>query len=159
MILISGVLKTSNRFKAIYPPIKIQISNHKLFTQITGELENTVEFRCSKNCTLDDIANTLKDVRKRTNIGKYFPYRGNILRDKHPSSVENKYKPRENGRSDYPKEDKNIYAIGKAPEEEYQEGDYEFDVMGNVIRENTDDDQDTIEELPVEYQEETQLEI
>ncbi|MBW0480503.1 hypothetical protein O181_020218 [Austropuccinia psidii MF-1] len=51
-----------------------------------------------------------------------------------------------------------IYAIEKVPEEEIQ-GDYEYDSMGDPIRENSADDQEPIKEFLVEYQEGTQLEI
>ncbi|MBW0519279.1 hypothetical protein O181_058994 [Austropuccinia psidii MF-1] len=43
-------------------------------SQIPGELEHAVKFRCNHSCTPDEIQNTLQDVRKRTNIGKYPPY-------------------------------------------------------------------------------------
>ncbi|MBW0554046.1 hypothetical protein O181_093761 [Austropuccinia psidii MF-1] len=67
-------LKKSKRLKANDPQMNIKMRNHKLLTQIPGELEHAVKFRCNHNCTLDDIENTLQDVRKRTNIGKYTPY-------------------------------------------------------------------------------------
>ncbi|MBW0577099.1 hypothetical protein O181_116814 [Austropuccinia psidii MF-1] len=70
-------LRKSKRLKAIDPQMKIQMRNHKLLTQIPGELEHGVKCKCNHNCTLDDIANTLQDVRKRANIGKYTPYKSN----------------------------------------------------------------------------------
>ncbi|MBW0586447.1 hypothetical protein O181_126162 [Austropuccinia psidii MF-1] len=69
-------LRQSKGLKAIDPQMNIQMRNHKLLTQMPGELEHSVKFRCNQICTLDDISNTLQDVRKGTNIGKYFPYRG-----------------------------------------------------------------------------------
>ncbi|MBW0528080.1 hypothetical protein O181_067795 [Austropuccinia psidii MF-1] len=54
---------------------------------------------------------------------------------------------------------KKIYAIEKVPEEETQKEDSESDSMGDAIREISDDDQDPIEELLVEYLEKEQLEI
>ncbi|MBW0561574.1 hypothetical protein O181_101289 [Austropuccinia psidii MF-1] len=97
-----------------------------------GELENAVKFRYNKSCTLDDIANTLQDVRKRTNIGKYSPYRSSGFREKQPFRVELKEKPRERvaevtkkknscnncGSTDHysnncPKAKKKVYAIEK----------------------------------------------
>ncbi|MBW0570856.1 hypothetical protein O181_110571 [Austropuccinia psidii MF-1] len=75
--------------------MNIQMRNHKLLTQIPGELEHAVKCRCIKNCTLDDIANTLQDVRKRTNIGKYSPYKSSGFKEKQPSRVEFKEKPKE----------------------------------------------------------------
>ncbi|MBW0522584.1 hypothetical protein O181_062299 [Austropuccinia psidii MF-1] len=62
-------LRHSKGLKAIDPQIKIQMRNHKLLTQLPRELEHAVKCRCKQNCTLDDYANTLQDIRKRTNIG------------------------------------------------------------------------------------------
>ncbi|MBW0593629.1 hypothetical protein O181_133344 [Austropuccinia psidii MF-1] len=45
--------------------------NHKLLTQLPGDLEHAVECRCSKESTLDKISNTLQEVRIRTSIGRY----------------------------------------------------------------------------------------
>ncbi|MBW0573687.1 hypothetical protein O181_113402 [Austropuccinia psidii MF-1] len=59
-------LRQSKRLKAIDPQMNIQMRNHKLLTQLPGELEHAVKCRCNQNCTLDDIANTLQDIRKRT---------------------------------------------------------------------------------------------
>ncbi|MBW0543532.1 hypothetical protein O181_083247 [Austropuccinia psidii MF-1] len=63
----------SKRLKAIYDQMKIQMRNHKLLTQMPGELEHALKCRCNQNCTLDGISNTLQDVMKRTNRGKYSP--------------------------------------------------------------------------------------
>ncbi|MBW0509191.1 hypothetical protein O181_048906 [Austropuccinia psidii MF-1] len=60
-----------------------------------GELEHVVKCRCNHNCTLDEIANTLQDLRKRTNIGKYTPYKSSGFKEKQPFRVEFKEKPRE----------------------------------------------------------------
>ncbi|MBW0464196.1 hypothetical protein O181_003911 [Austropuccinia psidii MF-1] len=62
-------LRQSKRLKVIDPPMNTQMRNHKLLTQIPGELEHAVKCKCKHDCTLDDIANNLQDVRKRTNIG------------------------------------------------------------------------------------------
>ncbi|MBW0511782.1 hypothetical protein O181_051497 [Austropuccinia psidii MF-1] len=62
-------LRRFKRLKAIDPHIDIQMWNHKLLTQLPGELEHAVKFRFNQNCTLDEIANTLQDISKRTNIG------------------------------------------------------------------------------------------
>ncbi|MBW0583834.1 hypothetical protein O181_123549 [Austropuccinia psidii MF-1] len=75
--------------------MNIQMRNHKLLTQLPGELEHAVKCRCNKNCTLDEIANTLKDVRKRTQIGKFSLHRSSIFKEKQPLRVEFKDKPRE----------------------------------------------------------------
>ncbi|MBW0516661.1 hypothetical protein O181_056376 [Austropuccinia psidii MF-1] len=64
-------VRQSKRPEAIYPQMNIQMRNHKLLKQIPGELEHAVKCRCNHNFTLADIGNTLQDVRKRTNIGKY----------------------------------------------------------------------------------------
>ncbi|MBW0582471.1 hypothetical protein O181_122186 [Austropuccinia psidii MF-1] len=53
----------------------------------------------------------------------------------------------------FPKAKKKVYAIEQVPE------DSESDSMGDAIREKSDDDQDPRDELLVEYQEETQIEI
>ncbi|MBW0473002.1 hypothetical protein O181_012717 [Austropuccinia psidii MF-1] len=87
-------LRHSERLKAIDPQMKIQMRNHKLLTQMPGELEHAVECRCNHNCTLDEIENTLQDVRKRTNIGKYIPYKSSGFKKKQPFRVEFKDKPR-----------------------------------------------------------------
>ncbi|MBW0512496.1 hypothetical protein O181_052211 [Austropuccinia psidii MF-1] len=133
---------------------------------------------CNHNCTLDDIANTLQDIRKRTNIGKYSPYKSTGFREKQPFSVELKEKPRERvaevakkknschncGSTEHyanncPKAKKKVYAIEKVPEEESATEDSELDSMGDAIREKSDEEKDPREEFLVEYQEETPLEI
>ncbi|MBW0507727.1 hypothetical protein O181_047442 [Austropuccinia psidii MF-1] len=63
-------LRQSKRLKAIDPQMNIQVRNHKLLTQMPGELEHAVKCRCNHNFTLDDIANNIQDLTKRTNIGK-----------------------------------------------------------------------------------------
>ncbi|MBW0531947.1 hypothetical protein O181_071662 [Austropuccinia psidii MF-1] len=52
-----------------------------------------------------------------------------------------------------------MYTIEKVPEEESPTEDSESDSMGDAIREQSGDYQDPREELLVEYQEETPLEI
>ncbi|MBW0591180.1 hypothetical protein O181_130895, partial [Austropuccinia psidii MF-1] len=88
-------LRQSKRLKAIDPQMNIQMRNHKLLTQIPGELGHAVKIRCNQNCTLDDIANTLQDVRKRTNIGKYSRFKSSGFKEKQHFRVELKEKPRE----------------------------------------------------------------
>ncbi|MBW0487174.1 hypothetical protein O181_026889 [Austropuccinia psidii MF-1] len=87
-------LRQSKRLKAVDPQINIQMRNHKLLTQMPGELEHSVKCRCNHNCALDDIVNTLQDVRKRTNIWKYTLYRSSGFKEKQPFRVEFKDKPR-----------------------------------------------------------------
>ncbi|MBW0468587.1 hypothetical protein O181_008302 [Austropuccinia psidii MF-1] len=168
----------SKRLEAIDPQIDIQMRNHKLLTQIPGELEHAVKCRCNQNCTLDDISNTLQDVRKRTNIGKYSPYKISVFREKQTFRVEFKDKPRERvadvtkkknscqncGSTDhyannFPKAKKKVYSVEKVPEGESPTEDSESDSMGDANREKADEDQHPREEFLVEYQEETPLEI
>ncbi|MBW0554584.1 hypothetical protein O181_094299 [Austropuccinia psidii MF-1] len=139
-------LRQSKRLKAIDPQMNIQMRNHKLLTQLPGELENAVKCRCNQNCTLDDIANTLQDIRKRTNIGKFTPYRSSSFKEKQTLRIEYKDKPRERmaevtkkknschncGSTDHysnncPKEKKKVYSNKKVPEEEYPTEDCESD--------------------------------
>ncbi|MBW0501198.1 hypothetical protein O181_040913 [Austropuccinia psidii MF-1] len=75
--------------------MNIQMRNHKLLTQLPGELEHAVKCRCNQNFTLDDISNTLQDIRKRTNIGKFTPYKISGFKEKQPFRVEFKDKPKE----------------------------------------------------------------
>ncbi|MBW0515869.1 hypothetical protein O181_055584 [Austropuccinia psidii MF-1] len=135
--------------------------NHKLLTQMPGELEHAIKFRSNQSFTLDNIANTLQDVRKKKNIGKYSPYKSSSLKEKHPFRVEFKDKPKERvpevtkkknsfhnyGSTDHyantcPKAKRKVYAIEQVPEEEYPTEDSGSDSMGDVIREHSDDDQD-----------------
>ncbi|MBW0543988.1 hypothetical protein O181_083703 [Austropuccinia psidii MF-1] len=88
-------LRQSKRLKAIDPQMKIQMRNHKLLTLLPGELEHAVKFRCNQNFTLDYIANTLQDIRKRTNIGKLTPYKSSGFKEKQPFRVEFEDKPKE----------------------------------------------------------------
>ncbi|MBW0540222.1 hypothetical protein O181_079937 [Austropuccinia psidii MF-1] len=171
-------LRQSKRLKAIDTQMNIQMRTHKLLTQLPGELEHAVKWRCNQNCTLDEILNTLQDIRKRTNIGKFSLYRSSNLKEKQPLRVEFKEKPRERveevaknknschnyGSTDHyankcPKEKRKVYAIEKVPEEESSTVDSESDSMGDSIREQSDDDQEPREEFLVEYHEETALEI
>ncbi|MBW0567158.1 hypothetical protein O181_106873, partial [Austropuccinia psidii MF-1] len=99
--------------------------------------EHAFKCRCNHNCALDDIANTLQDITKRKNIGKYSPYKSSGFREKKPFRVEFEDKPRERvaevtkeknsshncGSTEHnanscPKAKKKVYAIEKVPEEE-----------------------------------------
>ncbi|MBW0469115.1 hypothetical protein O181_008830 [Austropuccinia psidii MF-1] len=119
-----------------------------------------------------DISNTLQDVRKRTNIGKYSPYKRHSFKEKQPSRLDIKDNPKErmaevtkkknsfhtcgstdHYASNFPKERKKVYAIEQVPE------DSESYSMVDAIIEHSDDDQDPKEGFVLEYQEETQLEI
>ncbi|MBW0561271.1 hypothetical protein O181_100986 [Austropuccinia psidii MF-1] len=127
---------------------------------------------------LDDIANTLQAISKRTNKEKFTPYKSSGFKEKQPFRVEFKDKFKERvaevikkknschncGSTDHyannhPKEKKKVHAIEKVPEEESPTEDSESDSMGDAIRKPSDDYQDPREEFLVEYQEETPLEI
>ncbi|MBW0580263.1 hypothetical protein O181_119978 [Austropuccinia psidii MF-1] len=56
--------RQSKRLKAIDSQMNTQMRNHKLLTQMPGELEHAVKCRCNQNCALDETANALQDVRK-----------------------------------------------------------------------------------------------
>ncbi|MBW0477727.1 hypothetical protein O181_017442 [Austropuccinia psidii MF-1] len=119
-----------------------------------------------------------KNVRKRTNIGKFTPYRSSSFKDKQPFRVGLKDKPKERvaevakkksychnyGSTDhyannFPKAKKKVYAIEKVPEEASPAEDSDSDSMGDAIREQSNEEQDPTEEFLVEYQEETPLQI
>ncbi|MBW0483357.1 hypothetical protein O181_023072 [Austropuccinia psidii MF-1] len=88
-------LRQSKILKAITPQMNLQMRNHKILTQIPGELKHAVKCRCNQNFTLDHIANILQDVRKRTNIGKHNPYKSSGFKEKQPFRLQFKDKPRE----------------------------------------------------------------
>ncbi|MBW0496805.1 hypothetical protein O181_036520 [Austropuccinia psidii MF-1] len=125
-----------------------------------------------------EISNTLKDVRKRTNIGKYTPYKSSGFKEKQPFRVDFNHKPRQRvaeveknknschnfGSTDHyanncSKAKKKVYAIETVPEGEFPTEDSDSDSMGYAIREQSDDGQYPREEFLVEYQEKTSLEI
>ncbi|MBW0493652.1 hypothetical protein O181_033367 [Austropuccinia psidii MF-1] len=131
--------------------MNIQMRNQKLLKQMPGELEHAVKCRCNHNFTLEDIANTLQDIRKRTNIGKYSPHKSSGFREKQPLRVEVKDKPRERVEEVTKKKNSchncgstNQYANScpkakkKFPEEESPTEDSESDSMGDTIREQSD---------------------
>ncbi|MBW0473243.1 hypothetical protein O181_012958 [Austropuccinia psidii MF-1] len=159
-------LRQSKILKDIVPQMNIQMRNHKPLTQLPGELEHAVKFRCNQNCTLDDIANNLQHITKRTNIGKLIPYKSSGFREKQHLRVEFKDKPKERvaevakknnychncGATDHyanncPKAKKKVYSIEKVLEEESPTEDSDPDSMGDAIIEPSDDDQDPREEL------------
>ncbi|MBW0461510.1 hypothetical protein O181_001225 [Austropuccinia psidii MF-1] len=144
-------LRKSKRLKAIDPQMNTQMRNHKLLTQMPGELEHAVKCRCNHNCTLDDIANTSQEFKDKP-------------KERVAEMAKKKNSCHNCGSTDHyanncPKEKKKFYAIEKVPEEESPTEDSESDSMGDAIREQSDDDQDPREEFLVEYQEETPLEI
>ncbi|MBW0525465.1 hypothetical protein O181_065180 [Austropuccinia psidii MF-1] len=114
--------------------------------------------RVKSSKSTNDIANTLQDIRKRTNIGKFTPYKSSGFKEKQLFRVDFKYKPKERvaevakkrnschncGSTDHfakncPKENKKVYAIEKVPEEESPTEDSESDSMGDAIRDLSDD--------------------
>ncbi|MBW0509133.1 hypothetical protein O181_048848 [Austropuccinia psidii MF-1] len=148
-------LRQSKGLKAIDPPMKIHMRNHKLLTQMRGELEHAVKCICNHNCPLNDIANTLQ------NVGKYTPYRSSGFKEKQPFRVEFKDKPKERlaeveekknschncGSTDHytnncRKAKKKVYAIEKVPEEESPTEDSDSDSMGDAIREQSYEEKD-----------------
>ncbi|MBW0467248.1 hypothetical protein O181_006963 [Austropuccinia psidii MF-1] len=143
-----------------------------------GELEHALNCICNQSFTIYDISNTLQDVRKKTNIGKYYQFRSSSFKEKQPFRVEFKDKPKEKmaevtkkkntchncGSTDHysnncPKEKRKVYAIEQFPEEKSPTEYFESDSMVDSIREQSDDNQDPREEFLVEYQEETYIEI
>ncbi|MBW0502495.1 hypothetical protein O181_042210 [Austropuccinia psidii MF-1] len=147
-------LRQSKRLKSIDPQMNIQMRNQELLTQRPGQLENAVRCRCNHN-----IANTLQAVRKRTNIGKYTPYKSSGFKEKQPFRVEFKDKPREIvaevekkkkvchncGSTEYYvnnclKAKERVYGIEKVPEEESPTEDSDSDSMGDAIREKYDEE-------------------
>ncbi|MBW0548484.1 hypothetical protein O181_088199 [Austropuccinia psidii MF-1] len=157
-------------------PFHLKMTN-TMWTKIYMS-EHALKCRCNKNFILDNIANTLQDIRKRTNIGKFTPYKSSGFKEKQPFRVEFKDKPKERveevakkknschncGSTDHyanncPKAKKKVYYIEKVPEKESPTEDSESESMGDAIREPSDDDQDPREKFLVEYQEETPLEI
>ncbi|MBW0516069.1 hypothetical protein O181_055784 [Austropuccinia psidii MF-1] len=140
-------LGQSERLKAINAQMNIQMRNHKLLTQMEGELEHAVKCRFNYNFSLDDIANTLQD-----------PFRVES-KDKHReevAGVENKKNSCHHcGSTDYyanncPEEKKTVYAIEKVPEEESPTEDSDSDSMGDAIREQSDEEKDPREGFLVE---------
>ncbi|MBW0494199.1 hypothetical protein O181_033914 [Austropuccinia psidii MF-1] len=125
-----------------------------------GELYHAIKVIWNQSFTLDDISNTLQDLRKRTNIGKYSPYKSISLKEKKPSRVDIKDKAKERvagvikkknscnscGSTDhyannFPKANKKVYDIEKFPEEESPTKDSESYSLGEAIREHSYDDQ------------------
>ncbi|MBW0467468.1 hypothetical protein O181_007183 [Austropuccinia psidii MF-1] len=147
-------LTKSKSLKAINTKINIQMRSHKVLTQMQGELENAINCRFNQSCTLDHIANTLQDVRKRTNIGKYSPYKRSSFRNKQPFRVE--IKEQCNERTAEVTNKKN--SCHNFPEEQSQTVDSDSESMVDSFREHSDDDKDPKEEFMVKYQEEKQLE-
>ncbi|MBW0494112.1 hypothetical protein O181_033827 [Austropuccinia psidii MF-1] len=144
-------LRQSKRLRAIYPKMNIQMRNHKLLSQMPGELENAVKCRVNQNCTLDDIANTLQDFKEK-------PRERVAEVNKKKNSCHN-CGSKDHYANNCPKENKKVYAIEKVPEEESPTEGSESDSMGDAIGEQSDEEKNPREEFLVECQEETPLEM
>ncbi|MBW0461045.1 hypothetical protein O181_000760 [Austropuccinia psidii MF-1] len=165
-------LRQSKRLKAMDPQINIQMRNHKILTQMPGETEHEIKPRWNQSCTLDDIENTLQDVKKRTNIGKYSQYKGSSFKEKQPFRVDFKDKPKERvaevtkkknscpncGSTDHyanncPKAKKKVYAIEQVPDKDSLTDYSQSNSLGDAIKEEYEEDQDTKEKFLVDYKE------
>ncbi|MBW0502713.1 hypothetical protein O181_042428 [Austropuccinia psidii MF-1] len=87
-------LRQSNILKAIGPQMNIQMRNQKLLTQIPGELDHAIKFRCKQSFTLDEISNTLQDVRKRRNIGESSQYKAVVSKSNNLSGWTSQINPK-----------------------------------------------------------------
>ncbi|MBW0542815.1 hypothetical protein O181_082530 [Austropuccinia psidii MF-1] len=126
-------LRQSKRCKSNGPQINIQMRNHKLLTQMPGELEHEVDFQY-------EVKARVAEVTKKKN-----PCHNCGSTDHYANSC--------------PKAKKKVYAIDQVPEEESPTEDSESDSMGDAIREKSDEYPEPRVEVLVEYQQETQLEI
>ncbi|MBW0576156.1 hypothetical protein O181_115871 [Austropuccinia psidii MF-1] len=133
-------LRQSKRLKAIDPQMNIQMRNHKLLTQLPGELKHASSgfkekqpFRLDfKEKPRERVAEVTKKKNSCHNCGSTDHYANNC-----------------------PKEKKKVYAIQKVPEEESPTEDSESDSMGDATKEPSDDDQDLRDKFLVEYHDET----
>ncbi|MBW0533569.1 hypothetical protein O181_073284 [Austropuccinia psidii MF-1] len=99
-----------------------------------GELEDAVKCRCNQNFTLDEIANTLKDLKEKP-------------KERVAEVAKKKYSCHNCGSTDHydnncPKAKKKVYAIEKVPEEKSPTEDSDLDSMGDAIREQSDEEED-----------------
>ncbi|MBW0519789.1 hypothetical protein O181_059504 [Austropuccinia psidii MF-1] len=124
--------------------------NHKLLTQIPGELEHAVKCRCNHNFTLDRIANTLQDFKEKP--------REKVAKVAKTKKFCNNCGSTDHYANNCPKAKKKVYAIEKVPEKESPTEDSDPNSMGDALREQSDEEEDPREEFLVEYQEETPLE-
>ncbi|MBW0485173.1 hypothetical protein O181_024888 [Austropuccinia psidii MF-1] len=149
-------LRQSKRLKAFDPQTNIQMRNHKPLTQMPGELEHAVKCRCNHNCTLDESVNILQDVRKKTTIGKYTPYKCIGFKKKQPFRVDLKDKPRARV-EEVAKKKNSCHNCGST--DHYANNCPKAKKKVYAVEEKSDEEQDPREEFLVEYQEETLLEI
>ncbi|MBW0468859.1 hypothetical protein O181_008574 [Austropuccinia psidii MF-1] len=71
----------------------MDMRNHKLLINISGDLEHAVKFRFRKIRSIDDIANVVQDFRKKTSIGISSPDRSHDSRGKRKILMEKDIKP------------------------------------------------------------------
>ncbi|MBW0488741.1 hypothetical protein O181_028456 [Austropuccinia psidii MF-1] len=86
-------IKQYKRLKSMDLHKNNPMRNKKLLIGFSGELEHASIGRCNKDGTVDYISNTLKEVRKKKNIGKYSLYQQNSFREKQNFSDFKKKKP------------------------------------------------------------------
>ncbi|MBW0486410.1 hypothetical protein O181_026125 [Austropuccinia psidii MF-1] len=123
-------LRKSKRLKAIDPQVNTQMRNHKLLTQMPGELEHALKCRCNQNLTLDEMANTLKDDKPKEIVAEVAKKKNSC----HNCGSTDHYS------NNCPKAKKKVYAIEKVPEEESPIEDTDSDSMGDAIREQSDEE-------------------
>ncbi|MBW0476434.1 hypothetical protein O181_016149 [Austropuccinia psidii MF-1] len=142
-------LRKSKMIKSIGTQMNIHMRNHKILTQMPGELEHAVKCGCNQNFTLYDIANTLPDGGLQKKPKEKMAEVTNKKNTFHNCGSTDHYS------NSCPKEKKKFYAIEQVPEEESPKEDFESDSTGVAIREKSDDDQDPREGFLVEYQDKT----
>ncbi|MBW0492452.1 hypothetical protein O181_032167 [Austropuccinia psidii MF-1] len=134
-------LRQSKGLKVLDPQMNIQMRNHKLLTQMPGELQHAVKCICNQKVEFKDKPRESgAEVAKKKNSC-------------HKCGSTDHYA------NSCPKAKKKVYAIEKVLEEEFPTENSESDSMGDAIREKSDDEKDPREDLLVEYQEETPLKI
>ncbi|MBW0479393.1 hypothetical protein O181_019108 [Austropuccinia psidii MF-1] len=137
----------SKRLEAIDPQMNIQMRNHKLLTQMPGELEHAIKMQMQENSSFKEKQPFRVDFKDKTK--------------ERVAEVNKKKNSCHNcGSTDHyanncPKAKNKVYAIEKVPEEESPSEDSESDSMGDAITEQSDDDRNPREEFLVEYQEGT----
>ncbi|MBW0489271.1 hypothetical protein O181_028986 [Austropuccinia psidii MF-1] len=80
-------LRQSKRLKAIDPQMNIQMRNHKLLTQMLGEMENEVKCRCNQSCTLHDVSDTLQDAKRKVYAIEKVPEEESPTEDSESDSI------------------------------------------------------------------------
>ncbi|MBW0488866.1 hypothetical protein O181_028581 [Austropuccinia psidii MF-1] len=122
-------LRESKRLKAIDPQMNIQMRNHTFQENWSMQAE-------FKDKPRERVAEVTKKKNSFCNCGSTDYYANNC-----------------------PEANKKVYEMEKVPEEESPKKDSESDSMADVIRQQSDEEQDSREEFLVHYQKETPLEI